>query len=331
VGFYPTSPAPAKGDPTPKNRVWRFFRDRSGTRPANRVRAPQPRREIGPTPTRTAPGLSCWPSRDPIGERGGLNLYGFVDNRGVNWWDSLGMTGFTGGLYVGYDESQNPSNVRPKPERNMVTLRQTIEKHRDRLEAELKKLCPSEGAVIATGSARGVAPQCCRRDSCLEQATELSYSIAEEVFRYSSLQMLTTGDATASIGHDINLNLTGGDNYPWDGCDGRGLKCTGWAELVSTTVTNALDPYIADEILCFRALEVGKGMTIKGARYFNHSWVTLHGPHVADEPTLKNIDAHIDPFRAEGWGFIEKVGWINDLGYFKAATPTSLDITIIPK
>jgi len=31
-----------------------------------------------------------WLSRDPIGERGGLNLYGFVGNDGVNRWDYLG-------------------------------------------------------------------------------------------------------------------------------------------------------------------------------------------------------------------------------------------------
>ncbi len=31
-----------------------------------------------------------WPSRDPIGEEGGVNLYGFVGNDGVNKWDFLG-------------------------------------------------------------------------------------------------------------------------------------------------------------------------------------------------------------------------------------------------
>ena len=31
-----------------------------------------------------------WPSRDPIGENGGINLYGFVENDGVNKWDNLG-------------------------------------------------------------------------------------------------------------------------------------------------------------------------------------------------------------------------------------------------
>jgi RHS repeat-associated protein len=32
-----------------------------------------------------------WPSRDPIGEKGGANLYAFVGNSGVNMWDLLGL------------------------------------------------------------------------------------------------------------------------------------------------------------------------------------------------------------------------------------------------
>jgi hypothetical protein len=32
-----------------------------------------------------------WPSRDPIEEDGGLNLYGFVGNKGLNQWDYLGF------------------------------------------------------------------------------------------------------------------------------------------------------------------------------------------------------------------------------------------------
>jgi RHS repeat-associated protein len=37
------------------------------------------------------PVTGRWPSRDPIGERGGVNLYGFVRNNGVNLWDYLGL------------------------------------------------------------------------------------------------------------------------------------------------------------------------------------------------------------------------------------------------
>ena len=36
------------------------------------------------------PVTGRWPSRDPIGERGGINLYGFVRNEGVNNVDVLG-------------------------------------------------------------------------------------------------------------------------------------------------------------------------------------------------------------------------------------------------
>ncbi len=35
--------------------------------------------------------VSLWPSRDPIEEEGGINLYGFVRNNGVNWIDYLGL------------------------------------------------------------------------------------------------------------------------------------------------------------------------------------------------------------------------------------------------
>jgi len=39
---------------------------------------------------RTASGRAKWPNRDPFGERGGLNLYGFVANNPVNWIDTDG-------------------------------------------------------------------------------------------------------------------------------------------------------------------------------------------------------------------------------------------------
>ncbi|WP_339132906.1 MAG: RHS repeat-associated core domain-containing protein [Candidatus Electrothrix sp. GW3-4] len=38
-----------------------------------------------------SPELGRWLSRDPIGEDGGLNLYGFVGNDGINGWDYLGL------------------------------------------------------------------------------------------------------------------------------------------------------------------------------------------------------------------------------------------------
>jgi len=37
------------------------------------------------------PVTGRWPSRDPIEERGGVNLYGFVRNNGIGRWDYLGL------------------------------------------------------------------------------------------------------------------------------------------------------------------------------------------------------------------------------------------------
>jgi hypothetical protein len=47
-----------------------------------------------------------WPSRDPIEEEGGINLYGFVGNDGVNWWDYLGLVA-TRLVYLNSEWGQN--------------------------------------------------------------------------------------------------------------------------------------------------------------------------------------------------------------------------------
>jgi len=39
---------------------------------------------------KTVSGIPYWPSRDPIGEKGGNNLYGFVGNDSFGWYDYLG-------------------------------------------------------------------------------------------------------------------------------------------------------------------------------------------------------------------------------------------------
>jgi len=50
-----------------------------------------------------------WPSRDPIEEEGGINLYGFVENDGINWFDILGNGKSRGGGRQ--DEFKNDSSA----------------------------------------------------------------------------------------------------------------------------------------------------------------------------------------------------------------------------
>jgi RHS repeat-associated protein len=49
------------------------------------------------------PVTGRWPSRDPIQERGGVNLYGFVGNDGIFYWDLLGLEALKG--YMPWSET----------------------------------------------------------------------------------------------------------------------------------------------------------------------------------------------------------------------------------
>ena len=86
-----TDRAPGASDLTAKNRVRGFFPNPNKTRPENRRQPQQPRRKNRPTATKTASGIPYWPSRDPIEEEGGVNLYGFAGNDGVNRFDRIGL------------------------------------------------------------------------------------------------------------------------------------------------------------------------------------------------------------------------------------------------
>ena len=57
------------------------------------------------------PILQRWPNRDPIGERGGINLYGHVGNDPVNWIDPDGnQMVMTFPTWV-WPKSPNPVNL----------------------------------------------------------------------------------------------------------------------------------------------------------------------------------------------------------------------------
>ncbi len=66
------------------------------------------------------PGSGRWLNRDPIGERGGVNLYAYVGNNPLNYYDALGLTasgvcGDTGRVDL---SDLNPPPPPPKPEDN---------------------------------------------------------------------------------------------------------------------------------------------------------------------------------------------------------------------
>ena len=100
-----TADAPRRGKthPPSKNRVWDFFEATHSCTQENWQITQCSRLENQPTPTTTASGvpyyglryynpeLGRWVNRDPIGERGGRNLYSFVLNDPCSLWDILGL------------------------------------------------------------------------------------------------------------------------------------------------------------------------------------------------------------------------------------------------
>lgn len=91
MAYFLSESAPCASDLTAQNRVWGFFAESNRQRSTNRRNPQQPRRENRPALTKTASGILLWPSRDPVEEKGGVNLYGFVGNDGVNCVEFLGL------------------------------------------------------------------------------------------------------------------------------------------------------------------------------------------------------------------------------------------------
>jgi hypothetical protein len=130
MAYFSTAPAPGHRNLTAKNRVLDFFPLSNKTHPANRRQPAQPRRKIRPTPTKTVSGIPYWPARDPIGETGGENLYGFVGNDGVDRWDVLGAMPI-------HDDNLPGALPSPSPGSPRNQIAETCRKKRRKLQRDL--------------------------------------------------------------------------------------------------------------------------------------------------------------------------------------------------
>jgi hypothetical protein len=86
-------PRGLSGKPIPlgKTRVGGFCRRRSGRLRARRPQVADPASGCRACAYETASGRGFWPNRDPLGEKGGVNLYGFVRNEAFTNVDFLGL------------------------------------------------------------------------------------------------------------------------------------------------------------------------------------------------------------------------------------------------
>jgi hypothetical protein len=91
VGLETTLALGVKGDGPPRNRVGGLRRACPHHARRFGPAALEPRRKNRPAATATASGVPLWASRDPIGEQGGLNLYGATADNPLNRLDDLGL------------------------------------------------------------------------------------------------------------------------------------------------------------------------------------------------------------------------------------------------
>jgi RHS repeat-associated protein len=97
-----------------KTALWGFENQPSGSKLHEAAQSPDFAMEAEAYGYESAMGRAYWLSRDPIGERGGINLYGMVGNDAVNRVDHLGLItvrtrakepGECGAYTVGFDFS----------------------------------------------------------------------------------------------------------------------------------------------------------------------------------------------------------------------------------
>jgi RHS repeat-associated protein len=96
MGFYTTTLESSKPHPEVPNCASKtasreiFSSNRKFTHKIERNPLKTQQGKLGYT-YKTASGRSTWPSRDPIEEKGGVNLYAFVGNNPLAYWDRLGL------------------------------------------------------------------------------------------------------------------------------------------------------------------------------------------------------------------------------------------------
>ncbi|MDZ4814789.1 MAG: RHS repeat-associated core domain-containing protein [Verrucomicrobiota bacterium] len=103
MGYLLSDSPKKKSERGPKKPRLEFFSISNKSNRLNRLQVVEPHQEKKGEATKTASGVTYyeyrfynpqtgrWISRDPIAEDGGINVYCFVNNDSVNFWDLLGM------------------------------------------------------------------------------------------------------------------------------------------------------------------------------------------------------------------------------------------------
>jgi RHS repeat-associated protein len=133
-----------------------------------------------------------WINRDPIEEKGGLNLYGFVGNDGVGMWDLLGLAN---SVVVGTPSYINSliqagwsaANIAAQLGISIEAAQALIDKARE--EADRKRRCKEHEKNKKQGKTENTNQGKCRETDCCDVAkAKLASWTLEATARWNELQ-----------------------------------------------------------------------------------------------------------------------------------------------
>jgi RHS repeat-associated protein len=234
-----------------------------------------------------------WLNRDPIEERGGFNVYAHTNNSPMSNIDKLGL--FIG-VYPPQPPSWGPSPSQPTVEDLIARERASIEPRIQKLARRIRSMCPpNNGGVILHPLHR--KPQCCERESCLNQADRIAKNIITDWVNHRIEQL----DAWGSIlgGREGNTRLYHNPDKP-------GRNCTHWAWETSIRFQQAVQNEYSKGELCFRSKTVYRGINRPIVAFYSrhHVWIMLYGPYNRTLDINSQSNAMIlDPWYSAGRTF----------------------------
>jgi RHS repeat-associated protein len=170
------------------------------------------------------PVTGRWLSRDPIEEEGGVNLYGFVGNDGVNHWDLIG-------LIDPQSELNNINKSLEKLDKWIRTLEKEINHGKDaKRDPDFKGKCCKHLKDLKDLKSEGLT----RRAELYKKLTRLRHlrSIGRLALRGSvvltgaSLSGSTPQQPSRSSGRSGSILVGSEKNYYWESVDAYGTECT---------------------------------------------------------------------------------------------------------
>jgi len=211
------------------------------------------------------PNLGRWLSRDPIGVKGGINIYGIAGNDLMNKWDYLGMF-----PHLTDEDIQN----------HFLKLRSSLKK-------KLKSKCPESPMSWKCGAAKKDC--CCKPKDCNNEAEKLAEAYIKALEHAFRLRKYPGG----KVGNIcIMIDDGWGAGQFCSEVESGGLTCGGWSEMgevVLSPITEKSDCWV------YNTEKSKFKIRWKGVDYPAHQWSSLK--------VMNGKKVHLDPWKSGGWWY----------------------------